>query len=64
MAYAKNIMPHCEGEYQDADFWPENPLVTSSQAFLSGAIPEATLDRACLLRDKFLEDLSALTDES
>ncbi|KAF9509076.1 hypothetical protein BS47DRAFT_1365530 [Hydnum rufescens UP504] len=53
-----------DGEYKDPDFWPGSPSIKSSQPFLIGTILEPVTSWAKLLRDKFLEDLSTLADES
>ncbi|KAF9509322.1 hypothetical protein BS47DRAFT_1412693 [Hydnum rufescens UP504] len=54
----------CDGDYKDPNFWPGNPSIKSSRLFLIGTISEAVTTWANLLRDKFLEDLSTLADES
>jgi hypothetical protein len=59
----KNVTLGNDGDYQDPDFWPGSSPITSSHPFLTGMITEAVKTRACLLRDKFLEDLGILADE-
>jgi hypothetical protein len=64
LVHPKGILCIDNGDYQDPNFWPGDPPITSSQPFLQGAISEAVIVRANLLRDKFLEDLGMLADES
>ncbi|KAF9504251.1 hypothetical protein BS47DRAFT_1401620 [Hydnum rufescens UP504] len=59
-----NAAPDDVNNCLDPDFWPNNPSISSSLPFFDGPVPEAVILRARLLRDRFLEDLSALAEKS